>query len=129
MAPACDFVPTLCHALAIQGCINKQECKLPELNLPGLELAISGGLDGVAEINLEIQAFDACLLAGLIQAFLTAGLTFPTLPTQDDLPDFEECKQQIEDLKNAADDPLSALGGVISVEFDETGLPTRIFNA
>lgn len=124
-----SFVPDPCSAIAIQACIKAKECLLGPGNADS-PAALEATLEGMDGLNLELRATldtqATCLGNALTEAVLAAGCLPPPIPPPPPVPDLSECKAALEPLKAAAADPLGFLLGIIEIEFDENGRPTKI---
>lgn len=126
MAEPCDFVPDPCAALAIRACIQAKECILEALNFNGLEAGI-GDMGGVsADLRVSMNAEAECMTAALEATFEAAGCPFPTVPDPPAPPDLSVCEDALSNISADVSDPLGFLEGLMTIEFDSEGLPTRI---
>lgn len=126
---AASFVPDPCSALAIQACLVAKKCLLDaagEASPSALEATL-GALDGVnVKLRATLDTHDICLREAITEALLAAGCVPPPLPPTPPVPDLSSCLAALEPLKAAAEDPLAFLSGIIEIEFDENGRPTKI---
>lgn len=132
--PDCtEIVPAVCTALGIANCIVERDCELVDLspeNLLSADGLLAGDLGTLIDFSLQIRGMNLCIVAGIVQAFLNAGcpgVPFPTdFPPAPPMPDLAECLDEMADLLEETESKIGYLASVIDVEFDETGVPTKI---
>jgi hypothetical protein len=132
-----SFIPDAATALAIQVCVSNKTCLMKELDVSSLSTGITAGVDLAISLDVSLSAsgpssppgVDTLLIAAVTEAFSIAGETLPPLPPPPAVPDMSASASAAADLSVAVSaivDPLGALGGVIDITFDVTGLPTLI---
>jgi hypothetical protein len=129
-----DFVPAACEAQRIAGCIIGNDCQLEDFELPSVEVYFTDLRDnptlGLAAIQLQINALDACFLTNLALAFAEAGCDLPSIPQPPDPGEITEMVAEcLERVQEGVAEQASALGEwakAMTVTFGEDSTPTRI---
>lgn len=130
--PPCDpidFVPGPCESNAITQCIVARACELEMLNpssIGGSAGLLSIKLDSISGLTVNVNDANTCLLAALQLAFSKAGVPFPIVPPLLPIPDFTDCKADLDSQIDETANDLGVLSNIFNIEFDENGLPTRI---
>ena len=121
-----EFVPDACSAITIQACIAAKVGLLTG-NSP---VALEATVDGIDGNNIALRASldtnSSCLADAIGTAFEAATIVIPPIPPPPPVPDLSGCRTALQPLKEAETDPLAFLAGIIEIEFDESGRPTKI---
>lgn len=124
-----DFVPAACEALQLANCIVNRDCQLADLDVEA-SFEVNGlfqlNLDKLVQLQIEINALDACIFAAVVQAFLKAGCPVPTAPSPVDVPDFQDCIDGVTDQATEATAKLGHLQNTFNVTFNDEGIPVRV---
>ena len=125
-----DFVPVVCAGTSIFECLfNLKECKLKEgiKEAPDIERGFKWSFGTVIDIEAELDIADACILAGVIEAFAIAKKPFPTLPPPDPPIDFSAVEADLTSMIGEVTTPLGILDPYFTLEFDASKV-TRIIS-
>lgn len=127
-----EIVPAVCTALAIANCIVERDCELVDLspeNLLSADGLFAADLGTLVDFAIQIRGMNLCIVAGIAQAFINAGCPVPfppNFPPELPMPDLTECVDELADTLQEVEDKLGYLSQTIDIEFDETGVPTKI---
>lgn len=131
--PDCtEIIPAACTALAIANCIIERDCELIDLspvNLLGLDGMLAADLGTLIDFSLEIHGMNLCIIAGMTEAFIKAGCPIPwsdDFPTAPTMPNLSECLDEFASVLEETETKLGYLSTALDIEFDETGMPTKI---
>jgi len=129
-----DFVPDPCAGVSIFECFTLKECTLDELvaDLENPVGDISAGIDlsigRLIDVQAQIDAADACIIAAVTAAFAAAGEPLPIIPPSPPVPDFSSLQNDLTAIETEITDQLGALASTFTLEDDGTKI-TRIISA